>query len=363
MSTLISVLLPNTQFIYGGTANSTLSYLSNDSFTVEGTPKVWLCDVNNKGSLHTLDYSGNPSEIVVIPNSAPDTTNNTQWFMYYKNVGGDWIPSDAFITLPWVTHPTRAISGAFYNPVSMDGQFLWTNHTTAAPPHTTIAPNPLTINTSIPVINRLHWSSTCCAFDNTTTRANAVFSCGASLISPSYVVMANHCKPTRIWFQQEDGTEIYRDRVSFTQVYGDLAIAKLNAPIHTITPMVVADNPGVFGAQRMGYIPEIGGRITTMLTQYAPALSNNTFYLNRLFYTSNTGIPIQTGNSGHPFVICVAGQPFCLGLIHEGQTTVGTPYSTQITTISNIAKYLSNINTILAADNERVNTATVTITP
>lgn len=384
MPTVISALLPNTQFTQAGTANTLLTPLVNDAITVEGTPKIWLCGPDGKGSLHTLDYSGNPSEIIICPNSPPNTTTNKQNFMYYRNVGGNWIPSGVNYNLPWVPWGTRLITGNYTDPTALDGQFLWTNFTQQDPLRTTVAPYPLTMNPSITGLNRCHWSSICTSTAGTPTidqinqtRETAVFGTGANLISPSYVLVAVHDPPIKFWFQQPDGTEISRVRGNVTAIGGtDLGIAKLdypvydpvNSPIRTIEPPVIAVNPQAFPQVTTGLFMEIGGRLTTMKSSaydgnWQSGMQQNpkVDYLNvfKGYSASDLGAPLQSGDSGHPFVYTVAGNQILIGAA-KGFVTPPIPGYNNIK-LSNPAKYINEINAILATVGECLQTATVTI--
>lgn len=385
MPTVISALLPNTQFTQASTANTLLTPLVNDAITVEGTPKIWLCGPDGKGSLHTLDYSGNPSEIIICPNSPPNTTTNKQNFMYYKNVGGNWTPSANFV-LPWVPWGTRLITGNYTDPTALDGQFLWTNFTQQDPLRTTVAPYPLTMNPNVTGDNRYHWSSICTsnpalsvADQINQTRETALFGTAANLISPSYVLVAHHDAPVKFWFQLPDGTEISRVRGNVTLIdpyppgTGDIGVAKLDYPVYdpnvhpirTIEPPVIPINPQAFSPGLKGVFMELGGRLTT----FGPASNlplSPTQYVNRVEKTwpsspPQTGPVIQNGDSGHPFAMRAAGTTFLIGLAKTKSYSDFNGIHYEQPWLPNVTKYINEINAILATTGECLQTATVTI--
>ncbi len=268
--------------------------------------------------------------------------------------------------------PHSTVSGTYTNMAFINGLFLWTNYTNPTPTGNTPAPYPLIVN---PVVNagvvpgfagdyRILQSSICSSFSSGTSRANATFSCGATLISPSYVVSANHCHPVKMWFQQPDMTEIVRYATSAVNINADLTLMKLNAPIYSIRPATIPSNPSIFGTHRLGFILENGGRYTHMRTEFTPTTGINELYLYCQVPNSNTGALIQPGNSAHPYIITVNTVPLCLGLVYQaGSVDLGNGYTKVTSYITNLVKYTGEMNAILAADGESVTTARIIIKP
>ena len=119
-----------------------------------------------------------------------------------------------------------------------DQLFLWNESQSDSPlvTHT----YPVTFNTAIPSWLRMHFFPAATAFNGDTDRSTQSYgSCGATLISPSYVLMATHCKPTRVWYKQANGTEITRDITTSTDIENDLSVGKLDTPVTTIDPVYV----------------------------------------------------------------------------------------------------------------------------
>ncbi len=72
---------------------------------------------------------------------------------------------------------------------------------------------------------------------------------------------------------------------------------------------------------------------------------------------------LQTGNSGHPYVITVAGIQLLCGVMWQGVNYFpGGPDCIGIADFPNVAKYASQINSILDDDGECLQLVNITIT-
>ena len=91
--------ISDTVFTQKGTPNIPLTPLFNKQFDVYGTPQIWICDANNKGSLFTFDYT-NVTDITIMIWSTPSAT--TKEYMVFRKIGSSWYTDQR--TLPWETY-------------------------------------------------------------------------------------------------------------------------------------------------------------------------------------------------------------------------------------------------------------------
>ena len=166
-------------------------------------------------------------------------------------------------------------------------------------------PSPTTWNTDSPV-GDIDWSAFTLAVDaagiNRSNRA------GATLISPNYVVLAQHAPGdnTGHTWMRPDGTEITRTLgetidVDYWEFSGsDLAIAKLSAPINDITPM-----PMLLDSSKIAGLGCLVLEMDRHLNAYVvPSDLDNSDASVNVYQDPGTDY-IESGDSGKPVTIII----------------------------------------------------------
>lgn len=256
--------------------------------------------------------------------------------------------------------PTIQLTASPSNLIQYDRLFLFNEAIDDASIET--VPFPLTYNASVPDWLRMNFFCCASAFDGVTDRVTQSFpSCGGTLISPSYVFMANHCKPTRLWFKQADGTEVMRDRIAFVNIEGDLAVAKLSSPITTIDPAAI-----LLDSSKAAGCNAIAAEADRSLVVYEAESSLNNTASGVTYYRYNAGdtpeVAFETYDSGHPFVIYFDQTPAVVMTGLFGAGSIGSGPGTDYTGSGpNASHYIDEINAILADESEELTLLDVTL--
>lgn len=194
-----------------------------------------------------------------------------------------------------------------------------------------LIPFPLTFNVALNARFRAPWFSVASEFSGVTGReTNAKAGCGATLISPTHVLMVQHCRPSAVYFKQADGTEIYRTIEWYDWINNDLSVGRLDAEVTTIDPVPVL----VLGTAAVG--------------KYGAMLEAGRF-LSRVQVTGNseyfdaTPSVVEVGDSGHPVFLCYGDQPILVGIM----SGVGTDDIGHSATAN-----IDRINAVLAVQGE-----------
>jgi len=234
-----------------------------------------------------------------------------------------------------------------------DQLFLWNESQSDSPlvTHT----YPVTFNTAIPSWLRMHFFPAATAFNGDTDRSTQSYgSCGATLISPSYVLMATHCKPTRVWYKQANGTEITRDITTSTDIENDLSVGKLDTPVTTIDPAYVLLDSSV-AAGRKAILTETNRMFVVYDVRSDHSNSEDFPQMERVEPVDIPAVALESGDSGHPFVIYFNQLP---ALVTGGLFGTGAgPFNGQYLYTAqgpNPSHYITEINAYLALGGEEL---------
>jgi len=234
-----------------------------------------------------------------------------------------------------------------------DQLFLWNESQSDSPVVTHTFP--VTFNTAIPSWLRMHFFPAATAFNGDTDRSTQSYgSCGATLISPSYVLMATHCKPTRVWYKQANGTEITRDITTSTDIENDLSVGKLDTPVTTIDPAYVLLDSSV-AAGRKAILTETNRMFVVYDVRSDHSNSEDFPQMERVEPVDIPAVALESGDSGHPFVIYFNQLP---ALVTGGLFGTGAgPFNGQYLYTAqgpNPSHYITEINAYLALGGEEL---------
>jgi hypothetical protein len=202
-----------------------------------------------------------------------------------------------------------------------------------------LIPFPLTFNVALNARFRAPWFSVASEFGGVVGRTtDAKAGCGATLISPTHVLMVHHCRPSGVYFKQADGTEVYRTIEFYDWVNSDLSVGRLDSPITTIDPVAILDVA------------------TPLHRKYAAMLEAGRF-LSRVqvtevdnFFDATPSVA-EVGDSGHPVFACYGDRPILVGLM----SGVGTA------DVGHSATYnIDRINAVLALEGESLTLVHIT---
>ena len=225
------------------------------------------------------------------------------------------------------------------------------------------------------------------AIDTDLSRTDNAF--GATLISPQYVVVANHFIPNNVSFRGSDGVvrsygvTATRARLTttFTATPGgpqmtqpsDVVLAKLSAPVDAaIRPLAILTGDSIdqftnlpifaFGQSNQAGTNRIDEVFTTAFDGGGGAIDSPTYVVGYDFDgpanggtggTGDTEIGLFNGDSGNPAVATLGGELAFIGE-HFGVDATDAPSADQNYTSSSsfLALYEDQIQAVLSADNQ-----------
>lgn len=204
-----------------------------------------------------------------------------------------------------------------------------------------LVPFPLTFNAGLAAKYRAPWFCVASEFLGVVGRAtDAKAGCGATLISPTHVLMVHHCRPSAVYFKQANGTEIYREIEWYDWINTDLSVGRLNAEVTTIDPVPVLD----VASHAVG--------------KYAVLLECNRT-LSRVQVTANSDLisvtpsVIESGDSGHPIFAMLGDQAVLLAIVTgAGTSEVGHTIAANIDRINAVLDVQGESLTLIHATQE-----------